>query len=123
MKLGKIIVLAESIVSKLRRSELPTSFVIYGADLEKWLKHSVAHTYADDMKSGATGKTVEEVKEKLEEDASNVLKFLLTYLLTHSLTHSLTHPLTHSLTYLPLIQITKSFKLCNSTVNLLVSTK
>ena len=50
--------------------------MIYGADLEKWLRHSVAHTYADDTKSGATGKNIEEVKQKLEEDASNVLRFM-----------------------------------------------
>ena len=54
----------------------PILFVIYGADLEEWLHHSVAHTYADDTKSSVTGKSIEEVKVKLETDAIEVLKFM-----------------------------------------------
>ena len=54
----------------------PILFVIYGAGLEKWLKYSTAHNYADDTESGTTAKTLEEVKLKLEEDARNVLQFM-----------------------------------------------
>ena len=54
----------------------PILFVIYGADLEEWLKHSVAHTHADDTKSSVTAKTLAEVKRRLEEDAIEVLKFM-----------------------------------------------
>ena len=54
----------------------PIIFVIYGADMEQWLKHSSAFTYADDTSSSVTGKTIAEVKRKLEEDAINVLKFM-----------------------------------------------
>jgi hypothetical protein len=36
----------------------------------------VAHTYADDTKSSVTGKSIEEVKVKLETDAIEVLKFM-----------------------------------------------
>ena len=44
--------------------------------MEQWLKHSSAFTYADDTSSSVTGKTIEEVKAKLEEDAEQVLKFM-----------------------------------------------
>ena len=36
----------------------------------------MAHTYADDTKSSVTGKSIEEVKVKLETDAIEVLKFM-----------------------------------------------
>ena len=42
-------------------------------NLEQWLKHSSAYTYADDTSSSVTGKSIEEVKSKLEEDANQVL--------------------------------------------------
>ena len=54
----------------------PIIFVIYGADLEEWLYHSEAHTYADDTKSSVTGKNSDEIKSKLESDAAEVLKFM-----------------------------------------------
>ena len=44
--------------------------------MELWLKHSSAFTYADDTSSSVTGKTLDEVKKKLEEDADQVLKFM-----------------------------------------------
>ena len=50
----------------------PILFVIYGADLEDWLKHSAAHTYADDTKTSVTAKRLGEI---------NI--YLLTYLLTN----------------------------------------
>ena len=54
----------------------PILFVMYGADLEEWLNHSEAHTYADDTKSSVTGKSIGEIKAKLEADATEVLKFM-----------------------------------------------
>ena len=54
----------------------PILFVIYGADLEEWLHHSAAHTYADDTKSSVTAKRMEEIKMKLEADAKQVLIFM-----------------------------------------------
>jgi hypothetical protein len=53
----------------------PNIFVIYGADMELWLKHSSALTYADDTCSSVTGNKMIEVKEKLETDASWVPRF------------------------------------------------
>ena len=47
--------------------------VYYGADMELWLKHSSALTYANDTSSSLTSKTIEEVQFKLEEDAEQVL--------------------------------------------------
>ena len=44
--------------------------------MELWLKNSSAVTYADNPSSTVTGKTLEEVKQKLEEDAEMVLKFM-----------------------------------------------
>ena len=54
---------------------MPFSYngVYYGADMELWLKHSSALTYANDTSSSLTGKTIEEVQFKLEEDAEQVL--------------------------------------------------
>ena len=54
----------------------PIIFVVYGADMEQWLNHSSALTYADDTSSTVTGMTMNEVKFKLEEDAEMVLKFM-----------------------------------------------
>ena len=54
----------------------PIIFVIYGADMELWLMHSSALTYADDTSSSVKDKRIEEVVRKLEEDAINVLKFM-----------------------------------------------
>jgi hypothetical protein len=54
----------------------PLIFVIYVADLEDWIAHCVAYTYADDTSTSCNGKTDEEVIKKLEEDAENVLKFM-----------------------------------------------
>ena len=54
----------------------PIIFVKYGADMELWLKHSFALTYADDTETSVTGKTIERVKEKLEEEAEKVLSFM-----------------------------------------------
>jgi hypothetical protein len=51
-------------------------FVVYGADLEQWLNHSSALTYADDISFTVIEKTLEEVKSKIEEDAEMVLKFM-----------------------------------------------
>ena len=49
---------------------------MYGADLEEWLQHSTAHTYADDTKSSVAAKRMEEIKMKLEADAKQVLMFM-----------------------------------------------
>ena len=54
----------------------PLIFVIYGADLEDWIAHCSAFTYADDTSTSSNGKTDEEVMKKLEEDADCVLKFM-----------------------------------------------
>ena len=45
--------------------------------MELWLKHSSALTYADDTSSTVSGKTLEEVKLKLKEDAEMVLLFFV----------------------------------------------
>ena len=36
-------------------------FVIYGADMELWLKHSSGLTYADDTSTSVKGENLEEV--------------------------------------------------------------
>ena len=51
-------------------------FVIYGADMELWLKHSSGLTYADDTSTSVKGENLEEVILKLEEDADLVLRFM-----------------------------------------------
>ena len=54
----------------------PIIFTIYCADLEEWVKYSTMLNYADDTSSSCSGKTTEEVIEKLEEDARNILAFM-----------------------------------------------
>ena len=52
---------------------------IWGSPLcvgRKWLKHSVAGTYADDMQSSVSGRSLNDVKEKMEDDAIQVLTFM-----------------------------------------------
>ena len=54
----------------------PLLYIIYVADLMLWLKWSVIITYADDMSTSVSGKSLAEVISKLEEDALAVLKFM-----------------------------------------------
>ena len=54
----------------------PLIFIIFGADLEEWLIYSKAFTYADDTETNCSGKSDEELKTKLEEDAVRVLQFM-----------------------------------------------
>ena len=54
----------------------PLIFIIFGADLEDWIKHSHAFTYADDTQTNCSGNTDKEVILKLEEDAIDVLEFM-----------------------------------------------
>ena len=51
-------------------------FTIFGADLEEWTKKSTIFSYADDTSSSCSGKSEQEVKEKLEEDAEEILKYM-----------------------------------------------
>ena len=44
--------------------------------ISDWLRHSLALTYADDTSTSVKGKTIEEVLQKLEEDAGLILKFM-----------------------------------------------
>ena len=54
----------------------PLIFVLFVSDLQDWLSHSTAPTYADDTHTGTTGKTLTETLEKMEEDAQKVLNFM-----------------------------------------------
>ena len=54
----------------------PIIFTIYGADLEEWLNHSKAFTYADDSETSSNGKTRDIVISKMMEDANGVLDFM-----------------------------------------------
>jgi hypothetical protein len=51
-------------------------FVIYGVDMEEWLKYKNAFTYTDDTSTSVGDKDVEMMLKKLEEDGQNVLKFM-----------------------------------------------
>ena len=44
------------------------------SDLDEWLVHYSATTYADDTTTGTSAKLLETVLQRLEEDAENVLK-------------------------------------------------
>ena len=46
------------------------------ADLEIWLKWSSAKTYADDTTTATTAKNIQEMMNRMEEDAANVLCYM-----------------------------------------------
>ena len=54
----------------------PIIFIIYGADMEEWIKHSSIYTYADDTSSSCQDQEEETVIKKLEEDADDILRFM-----------------------------------------------
>ena len=54
----------------------PLVFVLFVSDLQDWLSHSSAPTYADDTTTGTSGKTVEATVALMEEDAKMVLKYM-----------------------------------------------
>ena len=54
----------------------PLVFVLFVADLEEWLDHSSAPTYADDTTTVTPGRSVKETIELMEIDAENVLRFM-----------------------------------------------
>jgi exonuclease III len=54
----------------------PLIFVLFVSDLQDWLKHSTAATYADDTTTGTSGYNLAETLAKLEEDASKVLSYM-----------------------------------------------
>ena len=54
----------------------PLVFVLFVSDLQDWLKHSTAPTYADDTTTGTSANSLEDTLEKMEEDAGLVLKFM-----------------------------------------------
>ena len=54
----------------------PLIFVLFVSDLQDWLHHSSAPTYADDTSTGTHGKTAQETMEKMEVDAKHVLQYM-----------------------------------------------
>ena len=54
----------------------PLIFVLFVSDLQDWLTHSTAPTYADDTTTGTSGRNVEETVALMEEDANMVLKYM-----------------------------------------------
>ena len=54
----------------------PIIFVVYVSDLEDWLCHSTALTYADDTTSSVTGKEITTVMSHMEFDADKLLRYM-----------------------------------------------
>ena len=54
----------------------PLLYIIHVADLQLWLKFVKATTYADDTSTSVSHKLLSRVKQMLEEDALNMLKFM-----------------------------------------------
>ena len=54
----------------------PLIFVLFVSDLQDWLVHSKAPTYADDTSTSTIGKTMQDTLSKMEEDAKQVLQFM-----------------------------------------------
>ena len=62
VKIGKILSTPKCLESGVPQGGIlsPVIFIIYGADMSAWLRHSACLTYADDTSTSATGKTIEE---------------------------------------------------------------
>ena len=54
----------------------PLIFVLFVSDLQDWLLHSSAPTYADDTTTRTSCTTVQESMRNLEEDADLVLRYM-----------------------------------------------
>ena len=54
----------------------PIVFTLYTADMELWIKHSTLINFADDTTTYTTSKEARQIKDSLEEDANQVLKFM-----------------------------------------------
>ena len=54
----------------------PLIFVLYVSDLQDWLKHLTAPTYADDTLTRTSTKSVADTVSMMEEDAAQVLKYM-----------------------------------------------
>ena len=50
----------------------PLILVLYVSDLEECLEWSSAITYADDTRTGTSGKNIEETTWRMKQDAKNV---------------------------------------------------
>ena len=59
----------------------PLLFLIMICDIEEWLQHGTAIGYADDTTCFAIGKTRDEVKDRLEKSADDILEFMRATLL------------------------------------------
>ena len=78
VRIGKILSSSRSVPTGVPQGGVlsPLIFVLFVSDLQDWLQHSSAPTYADDTTTGTTGTTVEETLQKMEVDAKEVLKFM-----------------------------------------------
>ena len=54
----------------------PLIFVLFVSDLQDWLEHSTAPTYADDTTTGTSGFSLGQVLKNVEEDANKVLQYM-----------------------------------------------
>jgi len=54
----------------------PLIFVLFVSDLQEWLHHSSAPTYADDTSTGTSNTCPEKMIKNLESDANQVLKYM-----------------------------------------------
>jgi hypothetical protein len=54
----------------------PLIFVLFVSDLQDWLRHSTAPTYADDTSTGTSSRSQDTMVRNLEEDANWVLRYM-----------------------------------------------
>ena len=78
VKIGNSISSARSVPTGVPQGGVlsPLVFVLFVADLQDWLVHSSAPTYADDTTSGTSSTTVQETMKLMEIDADNVLRYM-----------------------------------------------
>ncbi len=54
----------------------PMLFIIYVSDISLWTQHSTIYGYADDTTASVTASSMEDLRERLEIDANNILTFM-----------------------------------------------
>ena len=78
VKIGDAMSTALELVSGVPQGGIlsPIIFTLYTADMEMWLKSSSLFNFADDTTTDNKSKCKKAIKDRLEEDAVNILNFM-----------------------------------------------
>jgi retron-type reverse transcriptase len=78
VKIGDAMSIVLELVSGVPQGGIlsPIIFTLYTADMEMWLKSSSLFNFADDTTTDNKSKCKKAIKDRLEEDAVNILNFM-----------------------------------------------